>query len=53
MALDPLGEVVQEQVEVLVGEEAAVAVGWEEHAPGLDPAGIAYVPSAEQRFLTR
>ncbi|HUV55765.1 MAG TPA: hypothetical protein VMV84_00895 [Dehalococcoidales bacterium] len=53
MAPDHLGEVAQEQVEVLVEGEAAVAVGWEEHAPGLDPAGIAYVPSAEQRFLTK
>ena len=45
-------EAVQEQVEVLVGEEAVVA-GWEEHAPALDPAGIACAPIAEQRSLTK
>jgi len=53
MEPDLPGEAVREQVEAPGGEEAAVAVGWEEHAPGLDPAGIAYVPSAEQRFLTK
>jgi len=52
MAPDLPGEVAQEQVEVLVGEEAVVA-GWEERAPALDPAGIACAPIAEQRFLTR
>jgi len=52
MALDHPGEVAQEQVEVLDEGEAVVAE-WEEHAPALDPAGIACAPIAEQRSLTK
>ena len=42
-------EVVQGQEEVLVVAEEVV-VGWEEHAPGLDPEESVYALIAEPRF---
>ena len=46
------GVEVREGGEVLAkGEE--VLVGWEEHVPGLDPAGVVFVPIAEPKFPTK
>ena len=49
MGLDLLGEVARGQEAVwVVGE--GVEAGWEEHAPGLDPAETVYALIAEPRF---
>ncbi len=50
--LDLPGAVVREREEVLA-EGEGVAVGWEEHALGLDLAGVASVPTVGLSFPTR
>ena len=53
MALVLLGGVVGEQAGAWAEGEEAVVVEWEEHDPGLGPAGVASVPTAVLESLIR